>query len=308
MDTTILKNDDSAKKSLDANLECSKNILDSDQKRIYESGSLFRTNEELTNPLLNPLGNRPTFASFIDQMNNQNNENQHPVVENKDPAFVFQPSIEDKLYFLPPIRADREYTLVLDLDETLVHFEEITQGGMFLVRPYARVFLERVSEFFEIVIFTAATKDYADKILDHIDEKHEYISHRLYRESTTFYNNIYHKDLSKLGRDLSKTIIIDNCMENFRLQPSNGIYIKSWHNDRGDQALLQLFPILCELVQWGHRDVRVALRELKKRLNSREGLKELKYSSKGYLAPGNGRQNEESLENSLERLLVQFKA
>jgi len=52
------------------------------------------------------------------------------------------------------------------------------------------------------------------------------------------------KDLSKLGRDLSKTLIVDNLPENFRMQPDNGIAIKAWYDDHEDNALLELAPVL----------------------------------------------------------------
>lgn len=52
------------------------------------------------------------------------------------------------------------------------------------MRPYAEQFLEDMSEFYEIVIFTAALKDYADFILNIIDSKNK-IAWRLYREHTT---------------------------------------------------------------------------------------------------------------------------
>ena len=70
--------------------------------------------------------------------------------------------------------------------------------------------------YFEIVIFTAAVKDYADWILDRLDSN-KLISHRLYRCSTTEQNGVFLKDLSKLGRDLSRTLIIDNNPANFLL-------------------------------------------------------------------------------------------
>ena len=57
------------------------------------------------------------------------------------------------------------YTLILDLDETLVHFRDIDGGGEFLIRPYAEEFLEEMGKYYEIVIFTAAIKSYADYIL-----------------------------------------------------------------------------------------------------------------------------------------------
>lgn len=50
--------------------------------------------------------------------------------------------------------------------------------------------------------------------------------------------------MSRIGRDLSRTLIVDNNAENFQLQPDNGIYIKSWYDDPADRALKQLAPLL----------------------------------------------------------------
>ena len=52
------------------------------------------------------------------------------------------------------------------------------------------------------------------------------------------------KDLSLLGRDIKKCIIVDNSAENFQMHPENGIFIKSWYGDLQDQALVKLAPIL----------------------------------------------------------------
>jgi CTD small phosphatase-like protein 2 len=56
------------------------------------------------------------------------------------------------------------------------------------------------------------------------------------------------KDLSKLGRDLSKILIIDNIEENFCSQPDNGIPIISWYNDPNDRELEKMTPFLKNLV------------------------------------------------------------
>ena len=52
------------------------------------------------------------------------------------------------------------------------------------------------------------------------------------------------KDISKIGRNLEKTIIIDNVAENFALQPDNGIFIQTWYNDQHDGFLTDLVPLL----------------------------------------------------------------
>ena len=70
--------------------------------------------------------------------------------------------------------------MVLDMDETLIHYTEANKNGSLLIRPYCHEFLEEMSKYFELVIFTAAVKEYADSILDSIDKK-GLLSYRLYR-------------------------------------------------------------------------------------------------------------------------------
>ena len=70
--------------------------------------------------------------------------------------------------------------MVLDLDETLVHYYEVNGEGSFRIRPGCEKFLREMSEMYEVVIFTAAMQDYADWVVDSID-KNKYISYRLYR-------------------------------------------------------------------------------------------------------------------------------
>ena len=82
--------------------------------------------------------------------------------------------------YLPASRDPNGYTLVLDLDETLVHYYEVGGEGNFRIRPGCDIFLKEMSEIYEVVIFTAAMQDYANWVLDNID-KEKRISFRLYR-------------------------------------------------------------------------------------------------------------------------------
>ena len=93
--------------------------------------------------------------------------------------------------------AEPEVTLVLDLDETLIHStsvrtdpkdeEILVRVGNSLekyyvkLRPFLKEFLERLSKIFELVIFTASIKEYADKVIDYIDPD-GYIKRRFYRD------------------------------------------------------------------------------------------------------------------------------
>ena len=170
---------------------------------------------------------------------------------------------------LPPEIETSTYTLVLDLDETLVHFFYTPSGGTFLIRPFCSQFLEEMAKIFEIVIFTAALKDYADSILDILDPNKILINYRLYRHHTSLSGITFCKDLSKIGRDLSRTLIIDNLADNFKLQPSNGILIGTWIDDMKDTQLNDLGKILKILVSKKPNDVRPIIKKFKEDMNKK---------------------------------------
>ena len=164
--------------------------------------------------------------------------------------------------YLPPIDSKYKYTLVLDMDETLIHFFFTHINGMFFVRPYCFDFLNELNELYEIITFTAGTKDYADNILNQLDINGDIIKYRLYRQHTSIIGCNVYKDLSKIGRDLSKTIIIDNLRENFKMQPNNGIFIKTWTSDINDTQFRDLKKVLKEIVEFNIPDVRVIISKI----------------------------------------------
>lgn len=137
---------------------------------------------------------------------------------------------------------------------------------MFFVRPYLYEFLNQAIIDYEIVIYTAGTKTYADLILDTLDPNKEYFSSRLYRESTILYKNEVIKDLSIIKKDLSKVIFIDNLESNFRLQPDNGVHIKTWTNDIWDKQLLYLAKFIRNIANECVVDVRNKIKELKSKV------------------------------------------
>jgi len=170
---------------------------------------------------------------------------------------------------LPSGQENNTYTLVLDLDETLVHFFYTPSGGMFLIRPFCMKFLEEMAEKFEIVIFTAALKNYADSILDLLDPNKKIIKYRLYRQHVSLSGITFCKDLSKIGRDLGKTIIVDNLEDNFKLQPNNGIHIWTWLEDMKDTQLDDLGKILKDLISKNPSDVRPVIKKFKEDINKK---------------------------------------
>ena len=159
--------------------------------------------------------------------------------------------------------SSKEYSLILDLDETLVHYKHEKKGGQLLLRPFLDFFLEKMSFYYEIIIFTAGVQNYADQIINLIDKK-KIIEHRLYRRHTVFEGNSFFKDLSLIGRDLKKVVIVDNLEKNFRKQEENGVFVRSWYEDREDSVLRDLVPFLRDIVVRESEDVRRDLKVVKK--------------------------------------------
>ena len=154
----------------------------------------------------------------------------------------------------------KKYTLVLDLDETLVNFK-IKKGreGYVRLRPFLFGFLEEVSQSYELIIFTSSTEAYANSVIEAIEHDKKYFDYVFYRQHTIIVGNDFVKDLTRIGRPLNSTIIIDNTPQNFRFQKENGISIKPfWGQDSNDKTLYDLMPILLDIAQTGG-DVRITL-------------------------------------------------
>lgn len=173
--------------------------------------------------------------------------------------------ILSKTIFLPP-RTQRK-TLILDLDETLIHcntdvkekcdtrlFVKFPGGEIFLasinIRPYCREFLEEMSIHFEVVIFTASMIEYAEKVVDFLDPEKKYISYICSRDQCVSpMKNIFLKDLRIFAnRFLRDLVIVDNSVLSFVLQLENGVPIIPFTKDREDKELLRLKKYLLNLV------------------------------------------------------------
>ncbi len=172
-------------------------------------------------------------------------------------------------------------TLVLDLDETLVHstFKQIENPDVFLevmvddrlvaiyvrCRPGLQRLLEAAYLHYELIVFTASMEKYATPLLDLLDPA-GLIEVRLFREHCQKVDaGGYIKDLRTLGRDLSRVILVDvkhtqNSPDSYTLQPENAIPIRTFIDDEYDTELLKLIPLLESLAKAA--DVREALHKL----------------------------------------------
>ena len=120
--------------------------------------------------------------------------------------------------------------------------------GIF-VRKGAKQFLAEVSKYFEVGIFTASVKEYADAVIDYLDPNKNMIKFRLYRNNCININDrIFVKDLRIIkGVDLKDILLIDNSMYSFSAQLANGILINSFYNDKND---IELFNVLGYLLNF----------------------------------------------------------
>ena len=227
---------------------------------------------------------RPTLLSFFNNNNNSSIKNRMITKPNYYTTSNFfkqnhslspNSTILKTNYILPPKTTEKK-TLVLDLDETLVHsgfipfnipsdliiqieLENEMHDIHILIRPYVKEFLEKMSKRFEIVIFTASISKYANPLLDLID-KNKYCNFRLFREHCTLINTAFVKDLNRLGRNLKDIIIVDNTPSAYALNQYNGFPIKSWFDDKNDFELIKIIPIL-EFLSYVN-DVRVYIKKI----------------------------------------------
>ncbi|EAR97348.1 NLI interacting factor-like phosphatase (macronuclear) [Tetrahymena thermophila SB210] len=151
-------------------------------------------------------------------------------------------------------------TLILDLDETLIHSSQMkpkkydlnfniqtsTTKEEFFVkfRPNVSNFLRIMANYYEVFIWTASIKEYADVIINQLDPSGSFISYRLYRDSCRKKGDYYIKDLALLNRNMKDVIIIDNLSTCFNLHQENGIQIQDFTNDETDNELEKLTPFL----------------------------------------------------------------
>lgn len=170
------------------------------------------------------------------------------------PPFLSEQSLEDK----------GRLTVVLDMDETLIHSEfidvedvdlwnerkstadfflegiEENRGIAVHVRPGCTRFLEEVSNHYEPLIFTAANEDYASAVLNCIDPR-QTLRSKLFREHTCeCQGTMFVKDLSMLGRDMRRTVLVDNNLLSMVASPRNSIPISDFYGDKSDNELSHL--------------------------------------------------------------------
>jgi Dullard-like phosphatase family protein len=215
--------------------------------------SLFKKINQKTYSEINDF-----FLEYILKIENKESSILAPVLLSSNPNFIsFRP---------PYIHTERikPYTLILDLNDTIVNFQQTDNSqGILRLRPFLIEFLDEISIYYELILFTTSTEYFSKPIINAIEENKKYFDFVFYREYAIIVGNDFVKDLTRIGRALDSTIIVDNFPQHFKLQKENGINIKSfWAQNPNDRALYDLIPIL----------VNIALEEI----DVRDGLEKYK--------------------------------
>ena len=154
----------------------------------------------------------------------------------------------------------KKFTLVLDLDETLVNVDD---NGVCNLRPGIFSFFNAIKQYYEIVSFTNGDKIYSDSIIRQIEARTQYFDYNLFREHSLLNGNEFVKDISRLGRDMKKIIIVDNDPNNFKLNKDNAIQIAPYYGElsKNDTVLFELKKLLILFHKNGYEDLRLAIKD-----------------------------------------------
>ena len=175
-------------------------------------------------------------------------------------------------YILPKIDNNKyKYTLVLDLDETLIHCNRNTNNGfILLLRPGLIEFLQKMKNLCELILFSFGTSSYVDSIIKVIEKKEKFFEYILDRNHGIYENGECIKNLDMLNRDLKNVIIIDDTYKYFKLHKENGICVKPFYGDieNDNNTLIVLGNILEKIFFDANNsgDIRISLKKYKKLL------------------------------------------
>ena len=208
---------------------------------------------------------------YIKKIKNETIDDEQYEDDNEDQSTSATISPTHQQTFLIPFASTKPLTLVLDLDETLVNVNVL--NSIITLRPGLRNFLNDMSRYYELIIFTTSLQEYADGVLSVIEKDRKYFAYKLYRQHAHFVNNKYIKNLSLIGRDLSKTIIVDDKTISFEMQKENAILIKPFYdkgnNKETDFVLYDLSRILTRIALEFIGDVRVSLKKYKSEIDNK---------------------------------------
>ena len=203
---------------------------------------------------------RNVFGDLSIKKNNKEN-NETKIINNKLIKKKFVKRKKETKIENPFIKSPlmKKYSLILSLDKTLSYKNNKTND--IILRNGLFSFLSTIKPFFELILFSIDSQDVSYPIINMIENDKKYFDYKFYKDHCVLYKNNLIKDLTLIGRDLSKIIIVDNNETCFELNKENGIKISSFYGDNNDNKLFELKNILKEIYFKNYNDVRLALKE-----------------------------------------------
>lgn len=170
-----------------------------------------------------------------------------------------EPAFTELLPPPPPEPYRHPLTLVVELDDTLVHSAwDRKKGWKTAKRPGVDYFLGYLSQYYEIVVFTKSSMAFAEPTITKLDPYHAFISYSLYREVCRIKDGKVIKDLSMMNRPLEKMVMVDCNPDSASMQPENLIPMDKWQGKKDDK-LIALIPFLEYIATQPVKDVRTIL-------------------------------------------------
>lgn len=218
------------KKMIDINI----NDLDIEEKiknRISEINKLIillQENKDLNEKLLQ-IEKLKEINNNIDNFNKKEEE----IISKEFEEELKNYDINQKI--LPEFEINKyKYSVIIELDETLVHYCEENDKYFVKVRFGCETFLQYIHNFCEIIIVSTSGVEYSDIIIDNLNKNNCFINYRIYTEK---YSNL---NLSKINRDMNKTFFICHEDNYINAPESNIIKLKEFDGDETDKEFVKL--------------------------------------------------------------------
>ncbi len=171
------------------------------------------------------------------------------IEDNKKRMELIKMEIEEQekefIFVLPPMDTKKyKFSIVIELDETLVHYCEENENYYAKVRYGSENFLKNISNFFEIIIVSTSGKEYSNIIIDNLNKDDKcYVEHRIFIED--FNEN---QSLSDINRDMRKTLFVCHDYDFISSPKNNSILLKEFLGEEEDREIVKLYSELKEFM------------------------------------------------------------
>ena len=150
------------------------------------------------------------------------------------PSSGLSPKVTNLLGTMPTTVVKPHVTVVFDLDETLCSNRRV---GKAILRPGAIELLKTLANlssdpsvncYVEVILWTASMECVARPVVERMDPQGTIFAHLIFRDRRWYKEVGYTKDLTKLGRDMGRVVILENSPESVRLNRKNSILVRDF--------------------------------------------------------------------------------